>query len=229
MKYIKSSMILVAIMLLVTLIAYTADVGMINGGIIADGVSLIGDGGTTNYLQIAADGTLTLVGAARADLHLFLQASSGNKAGVQDPSSALVGEFAVEQFSQAVTQNLYFTWHVPTNWASTTDVSLHIHWSPVNANVGNVVWDLDYLSLASENNELLTAATTDLTITDSTQTTQDELLMTGDLTIVAANLAINDTVSLHLSRDTGDGADNYGSAASFVGLAIEYTIKGLGE
>lgn len=195
----------------------------------ADGSLQHGDGGTTDYIQFAVDGTVTLVGTARTKQHIKFVANEGFVAGVQDPTSAVVGEFFVQQFSQAVTQNLYFTFAIPEDWDETTEMLVHIHWAPVDGNAGDVVWDLDYAAVASENNEVLTAAATALTVTDSTQSLQDELLESPNMTIVAANIAHEDIISLHLSRDTGDGADTYGSAASMVLVEIEYTVHSLGE
>ena len=187
----------------------------------------IGDGGVTNYTNIASDGTITLVGTARVTKQILLLAPSGKKAGVNDPTSALVGEFPVEQFSQAVTQNLYWTTHIPKDWDPSTDMLVHIHWAPVNANAGDVVWDIDYSAIAT--GQLLTAAATALTVTDSTQTTQDQSLETASMTMVAGNIALDDMLSIHVSRDTGDGNDTYGSAASFICVEISYTVNSLGE
>lgn len=192
------------------------------------GVS-IGDGGATNYMEVKADGEVILHGTARVKNHAKLYASAGKKAGVQDPTSAVIGITPVEQFSQAVTQHLYYTFHTPEDWDPTTDMLAHVHWAPVNANAGDVVWDIDYTSVASNSDEVLTVAPTSLSVTDSTEARQDEPLETTNVTMVSGNLALEDIISIHVSRDTGDGADTYAAAASFIKLEIAYTKNKHGE
>jgi hypothetical protein len=48
------------------------------------------------------------------------------------------------------------------------------------------------------------------------------------MTISGASLAAEDIMSIRLYRDPADGADTYGSDASFVEMDIEYTADKLG-
>lgn len=181
----------------------------------------------TNYIQWAVDGTLTLVGTARVTKEIVLGAANiRSGAGGLAPASAIVGVTPVLQFSQSADNSAYFSIHIPCDWDSTTDMTVHVHWAPTNTNTGNVMWDIDYTSLASENDELLTAAVVQLTSDDSGQGTQDELLESPSATIVASNLAAEDTLSIRLTRDVSE--DNYSAAASMVNIAIKYTVSKLG-
>ena len=193
------------------------------------GVSVFGDGGATNYTQLSATGVQTMAGTARVRKHIIIPVESA-MFGSSAPSTAFIGNFAVDQFSQnSPVQSIYMTWHIPTDWAVGTDIAIHIHWAPVNGNAGDVVWDIDYKAVASEVNEVLSGAGTALTTTDSTQTLQDELLESPDMTIAGAGIALEDTLGLKISRDTDDGADNYGAAASLVLVEISYIADKLGE
>jgi hypothetical protein len=197
----------------------------------ADGGVRIGDsssGAPTNYTSIQPDGEIQLVGTARIKKHLILGVGKATP-GASAPTSAVIGNYAVLQFSNIVTNSAYITFHMPDDWDSSTDMEAHIHWAPVNGNAGDVVWDLDYSSLASDNNEVISGAGTNLSVTDSTQSLQDELLLTDDVTIVKENLADADAVGIKLSRNTGDAADTYGAAASLIYLEVKYTANKLGE
>jgi len=83
--------------------------------------------------------------------------------------------------------------------------------------------------LASNNGELLTAGTTSLSVVDSTNSTQDELLESGDMTISGAGCAFEDVIGLRIYRDPADGSDTYVSDASLVLVEINYIADKLGE
>lgn len=186
-------------------------------------------GDASNYTQIDATGVQTMAGSARVKLTVPLKAVAAT-AGPAAPTATTIGIYPVLQFSSAgPVESVLFVGHIPPHWDSTTDVTLHIHWAPTNGNAGDVVWDIDYVSLKPENNEVLTAATSNLTTTDSTQALQDEILETATLTIPAADMAVGDITSIKLSRDTADGADTYNSLVSFVLIHVVYTINKLGE
>lgn len=200
-----------------------------DGGLEHIGVSQFGDGGTTHYAQFAADGELTLFGTARVKQEIVLSATAA-RVGATAPTAAFINNFAVFQFSNTPpAESIYFTFHVPKDWASGTDITLHIHWAPTDGNAGNVVWDIDYKLVADEANEVISGAGTNATVTDATQTLQDEMLESPNFTIAAAGIALEDTIGLKVTRDTGDAADTYGAAASLVIVEIEYTSDRLGE
>lgn len=191
------------------------------------GTTKLGDD-NTNFASFAGDGELTLTGTARVKKHIHLPVNSFTL-GSTAPTAAVIGHFAVFQFSNVTTQTAVSTFHIPNDWDTTTDMTIHIHWAPVDANAGDVVWDIDYKSVKSENDEIITGTQRSLTVTDSTQTRQDELLKTTELTIPAGDLQVNDALGICISRDTDDENDTYGSAASLVLIEIEYTANSLGE
>jgi len=195
---------------------------------VKNGETFIGDGGVTNYVKVAQNGNVTLHGTARVEKHIVIPVGRASLGG-QAPTLTVIGNYATLVFSQAVTQSAYVTFHTPDDWAVGTDMEIHCHWVPTNAAAGDVVWDIDYSATASEANELISAAGTNLTVTDSTQTLQNELLQTSDMTIIAANIAVNDAIGICVSRDTGDGADTYATGAGLVYLEIKYLANKLGE
>ena len=174
------------------------------------------------------DGTIALVGASKIKKHVIIKPDAV-KLGGTPPTQAVIGNFSVLQFTNAATETIYTSFHVPTDWDTATDITFSVRWAPADANAGDVVWQMTYAPIAVENNELISAAGTTISITDSTQTLQDELLESGDMTIAAASLALGDEIGLAFFRDPAHGSDTYASNASFVSLHIEYTSDKLGE
>jgi hypothetical protein len=185
-------------------------------------------GDDTNFTDFAADGSLTLHGTARVNKHIKI-AMAGVKRGATAPTEAVIGNYNVLQFAGGgTTDEVYTTFHVPEDWDNSTDIKVHVHWAPVNANAGSVVWQMNYVSLASNAGELISAGGTGLTVTDPTNSTQDELLESPDMIIVKENIAAEDMLGIRLFRDPNDGDDTYGSAASMVWIEFEYTANKLG-
>lgn len=179
--------------------------------------------------QISGIGTITLIGQARVTKEIVIKVE-GLTLGASPPTQAVIGNFSVLQFpGTGAIRMVYTTFHVPKDWSSGTDIKIHIHWAPVNANAGTVVWKMTWDALASNNNEVISGAGTATSVPDATQTLQDELLESDDMTIAGASLALEDTIGLTIFRDPADGSDNYGSAASLVLVEIKYTADKLGE
>jgi hypothetical protein len=152
------------------------------------------------------------------------------KLGDPGPVEAVIGNFSVLQFTgTSATQSVYTSWHVPTDWQTGTDVNTRIYWAPVDTASGTVVWQLTYNAVASEANEIISASGINVTISDATQNTQDELLESGNMTISGSGLALEDTIGMTIFRDPTHGSDNYTSSASLVEIEIEYTSDKLGE
>lgn len=190
------------------------------------GTARLGDS-TTNYLAVSATGVITLVGTARVIRSIKLFATISKPAATA-PTEVIIGDFLTLQYSNAgPLESAKFLFHIPEDWAQGTDMEAHIHWAPATGAGGNVKWDINYTALASEANEVLTAAGVAITITDATQALQDELLQSPNMTLTAANIASEDTIGLTLSRDNTVGG-NYGAAASFVLIEIEYISDRLG-
>ncbi len=146
--------------------------------------------------------------------------------GATPPTTAIIGNFSVEQFAGVGGADIVYTsFHVPDNWVEGTDIDVHIHWAPIDGNAGDVKWQMTWDAVASEANEVISGAGTTTSVIDATQTLQDELLLTDSMTIAGASLAVGDTIGIKLFRDPADGADTYGSAASLVLVHFAYTAE----
>lgn len=198
-------------------------------GTITGGASTFGDGGTTNYASFASDGLLSLVGTARVKRLVNLPISSATQ-GASAPSKMVVGNVPVFVFtSNPPEQSAFFAGSIPHDWSDGTDFTLQIYWAPTTAGAGDVVWKIEYSIIRPENNELLTKATTTTTVTDSTQSLQDELLSTSEVTIAVNGSERHDLVSIKISRDVNNAADTYGSSVYLAELHLDIIIDKLGE
>lgn len=190
-------------------------------------VNFSGSGG--NYALFNSNSSLRLFGNARVKkINNFGVGQSVG--GGTAPTTTIVGIFPVAQFSQnPPVESLYFSRHPNTDRDTSENISVHIHWSPTDSNSGDVVWDIDFVAVTPENNEVLNASVTSLSVTDSTQSLENELLQTATLQVVGTDIPFNDVVAIKISRDTNDGADTYGASASFVELHVGYISNSLGE
>lgn len=209
----------------ISLIAYTADVGMINGGIIADGVSLIGDGGTTNYTQIAADGTVTFFGSARPTGHVNFAGATFAFGGTA-PDSTQVGNYQAWSYDigddSSVSVQVPDSWHVGTDW--TIKVDWGINRDEVTENA-EVQWNATWSAVPHDGSEVLTGAGTTIDPGDLSIPTNANTLITTTLgTIAGASLAAGDEVGIKLERVALDGGANPGGAIDpyIIHLHIEF-------
>ena len=189
----------------------------------------IGDstsGTPTNYLNISPTGFLTFVAGARYVEKRNIN-TDGFTLGSTPPASAIIGNFPVFQFDGAgATEEIHTSLLVDDSWDLTQDIDLYVNWAPTNANAGDVVWQLDWNPVAD--GELITGAGTTESVTDSSQTTQDQRQVTSALTITSADLSNADLIGIRLYRDSTDASDTYASDASFISLQANITKTSLG-
>jgi len=197
-------------------------------GVLTAGSGQIGDG--SNYTNFASDGIQTMVGTARVKKHIVISVEN-TKLGSSAPTAAIIGNFSVLQFTGVgvTVQSVLTSFHIPPDWTVGTDITVHYHWAPVDGNAGNVLWQMIWDAVASDVNEVISDAGTPTSVVDATQTLQDELLESGNMTISGASLALEDTIGMTIFRDPADALDTYGSSASLVFIEISYISDKLGE
>ena len=187
-----------------------------------------GDG--TNYAQIASDGEITLHGTARIKKTVRICCSSTVKGasapttdGIPLGASGTLGA-SIDLFSKVTQQDVFFSFHVPTDCDVSVVSELSFIWVPGPAwTAGNYMWKLEYLVKADDaayNTGTPTTISADVTpsnLVDFIKTT-----FSSTITLVADN-----TVFFHFYRDVAnDNGDDVGGIISF---EIEYTANKLGE
>jgi len=121
-----------------------------------------------------------------------------------NPTQSEIGITPVLLFDASSDEWVYYEWEVPGNYYVGSDIKLRFYWAPTDGNTGDVVWGIEYTIISPENDEVLTAATTTQTVTDSAQGLANELLRTDFI------------------RDAD--ADDYGADAALVHLELYFQI-----
>jgi len=92
-----------------------------------NGTTQLGDGGTTNYLQVSATGVVSLVGSAKRILTLRAELDQAKTAGTGKPTQVSIGIF--QGFSLPIhgaDEELFFRENVPGRWDEASDIVFHV-------------------------------------------------------------------------------------------------------
>jgi len=196
------------------------------------GAVTIGDGGGTDYLAIAADGTVTLHGDARVTKELQITAAS-LAPGSTGPDAVILGNYL--GYSYDINDDSVANFEVPYDWDSSTNLSVIIYWYINEARSGDnqeVQWQITWGAVPTDASEALDSPTHSGTIDYGDQlipTTAKTLTKTSDGTIAAASLASGDLIGLTIKRIALDGGNNPTADPVIVRIEIEYTSNVIGE
>ncbi|MBN2307263.1 hypothetical protein JXD20_04730 [Candidatus Peregrinibacteria bacterium] len=126
-------------------------------------------------------------------------------------------------FDAGGNSRMSYSFPIPDDWQSGTDLQVEVFWSPEDVTAGNVYFELDYQSWA--NGETISGATT-LNSTQAAPGTALELTR-FTFTIPAAALDADDMVNIRLSREAGNVANTYTNDINILMLRLNYTGKKL--
>ena len=118
-----------------------------------------------------------------------------------------------------------YSFPVPDDWVTGTDIIIEAYWTPSNTNAGNVSWVFDYASLGIGDTVDVAAFSTINTSqaapgVDSQLTTTDALF-----TIPSTSITSDEMVNFRLSRNGADAGDTFTGNANIQMLRIRYTGK----
>jgi len=125
-----------------------------------------------------------------------------------------------------LTEEVFFTIQLPHKYKEGTDIIPHVHWTPTDANAGDVVWQLEY---TWQNINGTFGASTTITVTDSTNTTAWEHLVASFSAITGTNMDISSILVCRLFRDPAHGSDTYTSDAAFLEIDFHFEIDTIGS
>lgn len=185
-------------------------------------------GGSTNGVQIAKGGDLTLLGTAKYERHIQIPAViTGNPANA--PTSVDFGTAAGLQFATTGAKYAYFQWEIPDDWDG-TDIYFEVDWFPDSGAMSGadaVRWTVEYRCIAEGE-----------TVTNGTSVTLDNGVGgdTGDYSQYQTKhsrmtMAYNDAnqpitkqdhVFFKVSRDTSVSGD-FGGTVTVPAFEIIYT------
>lgn len=186
-------------------------------------------GDATNYLAIEADGSWELNGTATAWEDLRVPGTTV-KLGATAPDFAAFlgsGNLLTYLFDGAATaEQVYFTIQMPHGWKAGSDIYPHIHWTPTDANAGNVKWQLEY---SWANIDATFAAPTTISIVDAADGTAWKHQKAQFAAIVGSGKTLSSMLVCRLFRDPADAADTYAHDAAFLQFDVHYEIDTLGS
>lgn len=197
-----------------------------------NGTAAIGDGGTTNYSQFEADGTLVFTGAAT----VFNDANMGAAqlalpAASQPDEDEFVDESGVDTgittWAVAVGEELSGSIEIPHDYKEGTNLTFHVHWQGITAPGGgtdNVQWQLEY-TLARDG-ATLDAKTT--IVKETAITTQYVFYRSDFNAITGTNFKIGDQFLFTLSRIAAS-ADEYAGDALLATVGFHYECDTCGS
>ena len=197
-------------------------------GTINAGQTTLGDGGTTNYAQFAADGELNLFGTARVTTQIPIDNANLGK-GSTAPSQVILGNYNGWEYT--INDDTVFTFHLPHNWASGTDVVINIDWYINEAGGDEIKWRIDWAATPHSATEAIDAPThTGNSDTgDIVVPATAKYLTTNSLTISGGSLSAEDQLGVKLSRIAITDGVNPGNDPVVVDVHIEYIADKLGK
>lgn len=111
-------------------------------------------------------------------------------------------------------------------WKEGTDIWPHVHWTPNDANSGNVLWQMTY-SIKDENGVFQNGVT--LTALQPASGVNVEETIEFNAPIPGANLKIGDQIPFRLFRDSQASQDNYAGLAKLLTVGFHYQKDTLGS
>ena len=195
---------------------------------INSGILTIGDGGGTNYMSIAADGEINLVGTAKVTKnHQLPIATGGGTATV----SALTGAPSID--FNASDEIVYASFQVPNDWDAASDMNIvmMVKNEIAETDGDDVSFTLTVKGIADGEAHTDTGQTVailqDLTGNDEGQNYVNKCTGTIDYNEASHPIAAGDTVIIKVVVNLGTGAECTGPL-HIVDWWIEYTASTLG-
>jgi len=194
--------------------------------------ALLGDGGTTNYTEVEADGTLEFNGAATVWNDANVGAMTLTVPVASQPDEVnfvdeVGGDTGITTWGYAIGEKSSGAIEVPHDYKEGSDITFHIHWQGVAAPSGTdyVKWQLTYTIAAANGEETLDAATT-ITV-ETAFDTQYEFKLSSFDAITGTNIQMGDQFLFTLERVAAAGDAYLGDALiATVGLHYECDTVG---
>lgn len=199
--------------------------------------TIIGDGGTTDYVEVADNGSITLYGNARVKKFLEyypynIGGISGTYNGVSCAASGLASLNGMyfksyddgQGAGQCEASNLQFV--LPSDYEDGTNITITFAWT-VGGTTGNVVWGAGYADVTNTD----TFSPQTYTWMSSTEAVAGTAWERQDKSFEfdGTGLASRDILSIVVYRDADNGADTYSGDAYINAAGFEYTANVLGS
>lgn len=158
--------------------------------------------------------------------YLFMDINGGVNNSVTVGTVA-TGFSAVLQYDAGGTSNTGWSFPVPDDWVSGTNIVVEVFWTPSNTNTGNVEWDFDYATFAT-GATLAGGSFTNIGFTQAAPGTTLQLTSTGStFSIPSGSIAAGRMVNFRINRDGGAGTDTFTGTLNVHMVRVNYTAKKL--
>ena len=202
----------------------------LNNDVEVDGGMKMGDGGTTNYAEVKANGEINLHGTARVWKDEWLAAGALNAPHANPASRVAHGLCSAWQFVNTAVEgnqeHVCALMKVPVDMDRAVAPKICIGWSADGISPGVCRWQVEYL-WTSENEDTTGAAQETLTL-DSTASATSNGLVVGQLTGVDLPSATDVCLHMKLTRLSAHANDTIADTVELSGLALSYTSDKLG-
>jgi hypothetical protein len=192
-------------------------------------------GGTTDYTEVEADGTIEFHGEASV-WNDFVVPMSVAKTGNYAPSWSVfkggIHAYLFENDGANSQDEVEFIIQLPHDWDGSA-IYPHLHWAPENDNSGAVVWGMEYTWVNYDPDTYIEFPNT-ITITSTSENLNNNGLQHvitdfGSITPSSDQNKISSILLIRLFRKSGDGADTYGSGAFGLSFDIHYRSNTVGS
>lgn len=182
-------------------------------------------GGTTNYTEVEADGTLEFHGDATV-FNDYVVPMSVAKPGNTAPSwASFIGNIDALEFLSNKNEEVLFTIQMPHDWDGSA-IYPHIHWSPSADNNGSVVWGMEYswVNYDSDTHLSFPSTTTIYAISEELSGNDHKHLITQfeSITPTSSQNKISSLILVRFFRASNHQDDDFGSSVFALSFDIHY-------
>ncbi len=186
----------------------------------------IGDGGTTNYAQFAADGELSLHGTARIYQTIWLGANELRENSTMAATLSNWGNGKGWSFADGADKAIRANIGIPENMDTSADATVVLFWATNNIS-DDVQWVVTHLA-RTENEDTSIAGSSSSSTKTSSSTSKG--LNIDTWTISASDIGATDYyITLDVMRDGDHASDTCTSDAYVIMIGFKYVANSLGE
>jgi len=199
------------------------------GGTLSAQASNLGDGGTTNYAEIKADGEINLHGTARVEKCHWIGANGIKAPGAKPATFVEDGLTGCWEFADAIEANqesVSGTVKIPCDMDRTIAPKFGIGWHANGVSPGNCKWQFEYL-WSSPNEDVTATAQETLTIVSTASATSNGLVV-AEITGIDLPSDTDSAMFWRITRLSGDAQDTIAAVTHMRGNYFKYTSDKLG-
>lgn len=180
-------------------------------------------GGSANYAEVEADGTIHLLGDATGWDDLRVPATS-TVVGAAPPDLGTFGPsggLKTYLFDKSIDQEVHMAVQLPHTWKEASNITPHVHWAPIDTNTGTVRWGLEY---SWSNMDGTFGAPTTIYAEDAGDGTAWKHQVTDFAALDATDMTISSMLVCRLFRDADHANDTYDADAALLECDFHYEI-----